>query len=321
MRLGIFGYGNLGRFAEANLPLFDDIELVGIFTRRNPDSVTSLGAKVYSADEILAFRDKIDVLFIAGGSANDLPVITPQLAADFNVIDSFDNHSKMGEHVYNVDKSALTSGHLALVAAGWDPGLFSVERILFESFLPEGKTFTFWGKGVSQGHSNAIRRIAGVADARQYTIPKDEALTEVRNGNMPDLNPKTMHLRECFVVPEKGADTAEIERTIKSMPGYFEGYETIVHFISQEELDRNHSGLPHGGFVMRNGCGAENAHRLEFALELGSNPEFTSSVILAYSRALFRLYSEGKRGCLTVADIAPKYLCKAEGNELVSRFI
>ncbi|MCR4676093.1 MAG: diaminopimelate dehydrogenase [Sphaerochaetaceae bacterium] len=321
MRLGIYGYGNLGRFAEANAKLFEDVELVGVFTRRNVKDVKTLGTPVYPAEDVLSFKDKIDVLFIAGGSANDLPVMTPQLAKDFNVIDSFDNHSMMVEHVSAVNESAKQSGHLALVAAGWDPGVFSLERMIFDSFLPNGKSYTFWGRGVSQGHSNAIRRIEGVKDARQYTNPRPEALETVRSGKMEDMNAQSMHTRECYVVAEDGADKTEIERKIKTMPGYFEGYETTVNFISQEELDKNHSGLPHGGFVMRNGQGNSFTHRLEFALNLGSNPEFTSSVILAYSRALFRLYKEGVRGCITVADVAPKYLCREEGMDLIHKYI
>lgn len=321
MRLGIFGYGNLGKMVEANACYFDDIELAGIFTRRNPQEVQSLGTSVYSADDLLKFKDKIDVLFIAGGSSNDLPVLTPELAKSFNVIDSFDNHSKMLEHFNNVDKNAIESDHLAIIAAGWDPGLFSVQRILFDSIMPNGKTYTFWGRGVSQGHSNAIRKIDGVADARQYTIPKPDALAEVRAGKNVDLNSKTMHIRECFVVVKDGADKSKIENQIKTMPGYFEGYQTVVHFISQQELDKNHSGLPHGGMVIRNANGKTECHKIDFSLDLGSNPEFTSSVILAYSRALFSLYKEGKRGCLTVADIAPKYLSEFTKEDLITRYV
>lgn len=319
MKLAIFGYGNLGKAAEANIKYFPDIELTGIYTRRNPESVKSLGTPVYSADDIYNHKEEIDVVFIAGGSATDLPVMSPGLAKDFNIIDSFDNHAHIADHFAAVDEAAKSSGHTALISAGWDPGMFSLARIYSESILPSGKSYTFWGRGVSQGHSDAIRRIEGVADARQYTVPVEDALDAVRSGKQPDLNARTMHLRECYVAAKEGADLSRIENEIKNMPDYFAGYKTTVHFISAEELKANHAGLPHGGFVIRSGntgADGQTAHTIEYKLSLESNPEFTSSAILAFARAVARLNKEGDFGCKTVFDIAPKYLSAYTNEEL-----
>jgi len=319
MKLAIYGYGNLGKACEAGIKYFPDIQLTGIYTRRNPGDVKTFGTPVYSADDIYNHKDEIDVVFIAGGSATDLPVLSPKLAKDFNIIDSFDNHAHIKEHFCAVDEAAKNSGHTAMISAGWDPGMFSLARIYSESILPNGKSYTFWGRGVSQGHSDAIRRIEGVLDARQYTVPIESALDAVRSGNKPDLNARTMHLRECYVVAKEGADLSRIENEIKNMPDYFAGYETTVSFISLEELKEKHSGLPHGGFVIRSGnTGIEGktAHTIEYRLNLDSNPEFTSSTILAFARAIGRLNKEGSFGCKTVFDIAPKYLSIYSNEEL-----
>ncbi len=318
MKLAIYGYGNLGKSAEAGVPYFPDIELTGIFTRREPSSVESHGTPVYNAQDILLHKDEIDVLFIAGGSATDLPIMTPTLAENFNVVDSFDNHAHISEHYTAVDAAAKKNDHIALISSGWDPGMFSIARIYSESILPDGKTYTFWGRGVSQGHSDAIRRIKGVVDARQYTVPVESALQAVRYGKNPELNSKTMHIRECYVVAEKNANLTRIENEIKNMPDYFEGYETTVKFITAEDMKAEHQRLPHGGFVIRSGStGAGNcSHTIEYNLKLDSNPEFTSSVILAFSRAVYRMYGDGLRGCKTVFDIAPKYLSPYSDEEL-----
>lgn len=312
IRIGIAGYGNLSRGVEAAVSLNPDMELVAVFTRRDPSSVKikTENVPVISADEIKNYTDKIDVLMIGGGSATDLPKMTPEYAKYFNVVDSFDTHPKIPEQFEHVNQSATESGHLALMSCGWDPGLFSVSRIYAESVLPEGRHYTFWGKGVSQGHSDAIRRIEGVQDARQYTIPVESTLEEVRAGKNKDYTAREMHTRECFVVLKEGADPKKVEEEIKNMPDYFAPYDTTVHFISQEELDRDHKGLPHGGFVIRSGVTGDgtNHHTIEYSLTLDSNPEFTGSVLAAYARAVYRLAKEGNKGCITVFDVAPKYL-------------
>lgn len=312
IRIGIAGYGNLGRGVECAVSNSEDMELVALFTRRNPDSVKPrTNVPVYSMDKAAEMQDKIDVLILCGGSASDLPEQTPQMAKYFNVIDSFDTHAKIPEHFANVDKESKNSGKISIISVGWDPGLFSLNRLLGQAILPNGNDYTFWGKGVSQGHSDAIRRIDGVKDARQYTIPIDDALDRVRNGENPELTTRQKHLRECFVVAKEGADLDKIENTIKTMPNYFADYDTIVHFISEEELERDHKGIPHGGMVFRTGAtgfDGENKHVIEYKLKLDSNPEFTSSVLVAYARAAYRLNCEGVSGCKTVFDIAPAYL-------------
>ena len=320
-RIGILGYGNLGRGVECAIKQNADMNLVGVFTRRSPETVTILTkeAGVYSIEQLEEMKDQIDVLVICGGSATDLPKQTPLFAKSFNVIDSFDTHANIPEHFEAVDKAAQESGHLGLISVGWDPGMFSLNRLYANSVLPSGNDYTFWGKGVSQGHSDAIRRIAGVVDARQYTIPVQSALDAVRSGSNPELTTRQKHTRECFVVAQEGADLEVITETIVSMPNYFADYDTTVHFISQEEMDQNHSGIPHGGFVLRSGNTGweeEHKHLIEYQLTLDSNPEFTASVLVAYARALHRLYEEGKRGCLTVFDVAPSYLSPLSGAEL-----
>ncbi len=312
IRIGILGYGNLGRGVECAVKQNDDMALTAVFTRRNPADVTLLteGVPVCSIDEAADWKDKIDVLILCGGSATDLPAQTPEFAKLFNVIDSFDTHARIPEHFENVDTAAKSGGKVAIISVGWDPGMFSLNRLYANTILPDGKDYTFWGKGVSQGHSDAIRRVEGVKDGKQYTIPSKEALDAVRNGENPELTTRQKHTRECFVVLEEGADAAKVEAEIKSMPNYFADYDTTVHFISEEELKRNHSGIPHGGFVLRSGktgWNSENSHIIEYSLKLDSNPEFTSSVIIAYARAAFRLASEGQSGCKTVFDIAPAY--------------
>ena len=320
IRIGIAGYGNLGRGVECAASKSDDVELVGVFTRRSPETVqTRTGVAVYKMDELVNMQDKIDVLILCGGSANDLPTQTVELAKYFNVIDSFDTHAKIPEHFANVDQAAKESGHIGIISVGWDPGMFSLNRLYAQAILPNGKDYTFWGKGVSQGHSDAIRRIEGVKDARQYTIPVEAALQSVRNGENPELTTREKHTRECFVVAEEGADLDRIANDIKTMPNYFADYDTTVHFISQEELDRDHKGIPHGGVVLRSGTTGfdnENKHVIEYKLTLDSNPEFTSSVLVAYARAAYRLHQEGQKGCKTVFDIAPAYLHAASGEEL-----
>lgn len=320
MKIGIYGYGNLGRGIECAQKYNDDIEIVGVFTRRDPSSVTTLtGIPVYRAEDVKSFKDKIDVLIICGGSATDLPVMTPALAAEFSVIDSFDTHAKIPEHFAAVDKAAREGGNIALISAGWDPGLFSIARLYASSALPSGEDYTFWGRGISQGHSDAIRRIDGVLDARQYTVPKLEALKTVRSGGTPKLGTADKHIRECYVVCEDGADKARIESEIKSMPNYFADYETTVNFITLEELRRDHSGMPHGGSVIRNGISGqsgEHKHTFEFSLKLDSNPEFTASVIVAYARAIHRMRCRGQIGCKTVFDVAPGDLCAMSAEEI-----
>ncbi|MCR5705020.1 MAG: diaminopimelate dehydrogenase [Eubacterium sp.] len=320
IRVGIAGYGNLGRGVECALSKTDDMELVGVFSRRDPSTVkTVTDVAVFSMDEIEAKKDDIDVLILCGGSANDLPTQTPEMAKYFNVIDSFDTHAKIPEHFANVDKVCQENGHIGIISVGWDPGMFSLNRLYAQAILPNGKDYTFWGKGVSQGHSDAIRRIEGVLDARQYTIPVEAALDSVRKGENPELTTREKHTRECFVVAAEGADLDKIENEIKTMPNYFADYDTTVHFISQEELNRDHAGIPHGGVVLRSGCTGfnnENKHVIEYKLTLDSNPEFTSSVLVAYARAAYRLCQEGQKGCKTVFDIAPAYLHAASGDEL-----
>lgn len=309
MRLAIYGYGNLGRGAEAAILKSPDAELVGVFTRRDPNSVqTRTGAKVFAADEILRFRDEIDAVILCGGSATDLPALTPMLAKDFNVIDSFDTHANIPAHFDAVDAAAKAGGKLALISCGWDPGMFSLNRLYASAILPDGRDYTFWGRGVSQGHSDAIRRIPGVLDARQYTVPIKEALESVRSGKQPELSAREKHLRECYVVAAPDADRAAIEQAIKTMPNYFADYDTTVTFISAEEMREKHGALPHGGFVIRTGktgLSGEHTHRIEYSLALDSNPEFTAGVLVAFARALCRMASRGVTGCLTVFDIAP----------------
>ncbi len=325
IRIGIAGYGNLGRGVECAVRQNPDMELYGIFTRRNPAEVKTLtGAKTFSLDDILSHKESIDVLVICGGSATDLPVQTPELVQNFNVVDSFDTHAKIPEHFANVDCAAKASGKIGMISVGWDPGLFSLNRLYAEAVLPEGKDYTFWGKGVSQGHSDAIRRIEGVLDARQYTIPVDEALAAVRSGENPELSVRQKHTRECFVVAEEDADLVRIENEIKTMPNYFADYDTTVHFISKEELQKDHSGIPHGGFVIRcgkTGLNKENTHIIEYSLKLDSNPEFTSSVLVAYARAAYRMNQEGQAGCKTVFDVAPAYLSMQSPEELRSHLL
>lgn len=320
MKIAIYGYGNLGRGVECAVTNSDDAELFGIFTRRAPETVKTVsGTTVYAAQDILNYKDDIDVLIICGGSATDLPTMTPELAKNFNVIDSFDTHAKIPEHFDNVNNAALSSNHTALISGGWDPGMFSINRLYTSAILPDGKDYTFWGKGVSQGHSDAIRRIDGVKDARQYTVPIDKALTAVRSGDEPELTTREKHLRECYVVAEHGADKQRIENEIKTMPNYFADYDTIVHFITEEELQRDHAGIPHGGFVIRTGktgINHENSHIIEYSLKLDSNPEFTASVLVAYARAINRLYNRGDYGCKTVFDIAPCDLSPLSSEEI-----
>ena len=320
MKIAIYGYGNLGRGVECASSYHNDVELVGVFTRRSPETIKTVsGIPVYSVDKIGEFEDKIDVLILCGGSATDLPVMTPALAKKFNVIDSFDTHSKIPEHFENVDKCARASGHTALISAGWDPGLFSIMRTYFSAVLPSGNDYTFWGRGVSQGHSDAIRRIDGVLDARQYTVPVEAAVSAVRNGDCPELTTREKHRRECYVVAAEGADKARIENEIKTMPSYFADYDTTVTFITSEELNANHKGLPHGGSVIRSGktgFDKENGHTLEFSLALDSNPEFTASVLVAYARAVYRMNKRGVIGCKTVLDIAPADLSEMTAEEL-----
>lgn len=318
MKIGIMGYGNLGRGVECAIKQNPDMELAAVFTRRAPERVTILteGAKVCSVDEVEQWKDKIDVMILCGGSATDLPEQTPKYAQMFNVVDSFDTHARIPEHFANVDEAAKKNGHVGIISVGWDPGMFSLNRMYANAILPEGKDYTFWGKGVSQGHSDAIRRVEGVKDGKQYTIPVESALESVRNGENPDLTTRQKHTRECFVVLEEGADPKKVEETIKTMPNYFADYDTTVHFISEEELKAEHSGIPHGGFVIRSGktgWNRENSHVIEYSLKLDSNPEFTSCVIVAYARAVYRLQKEGQTGCKTVFDIAPAYLSTQDG--------
>ncbi len=321
IKVGILGYGNLSRGVESAITRNNDMELVVVFTRRDPASVkiATKGVPVVSDSEVNAWKDKVDVLILGGGSATDLPQQTPAYSELFNVIDSFDTHAKIPEHFANVDAAAKHSKHIAIISCGWDPGMFSLNRAYANAVLPDGVDYTFWGKGVSQGHSDAIRRIDGVKDARQYTIPVESALEAVRSGTNPDLTTRQKHTRECFVVLKDGADAKKVEQEIKTMPNYFSDYDTTVHFISEEELKANHSGLPHGGFVIRTGTTGTNGEFkdvIEYSLKLDSNPAFTGSVLVAYARAAYRLHQEGKSGCLTVLDIAPSYLSAKSPEEL-----
>lgn len=312
IRIGILGYGNLGRGVECAIKHNPDMELVAVFTRRDPATVKILtdSASVYHVDEAEKMKDKIDVMILCGGSATDLPVQTPKYAQWFNVVDSFDTHARVPEHFANVDKAASESNHVGIISVGWDPGMFSLNRLYAESILVQGSTYTFWGKGVSQGHSDAIRRIPGVKNAIQYTVPVDEAVDQVRSGSEPKLTTRDKHTRECYVVAQEGANKAEIENAIKTMPNYFDEYNTTVHFISEEELKRDHSKMPHGGFVIRTGeTGEEGSkHVIEYSLKLDSNPEFTASVLIAYARAAYRLNQKGENGARSVFDIAPALL-------------
>ena len=321
IRVGILGYGNLGKGVESAIAQNDDMELKAVFTRRNPESVSvrTAGVKVLQADELSHMQDELDVLILCGGSATDLPVQTPQYASMYNVVDSFDTHARIPEHFAAVDAAAKKAGKVSLISCGWDPGMFSLNRLYANCVLPEGKDYTFWGKGVSQGHSDAVRRIEGVQDCRQYTIPVEKAVEAVRSGSNPELTTREKHTRECFVVAEKGADLAKIENEIKTMPNYFSDYDTTVHFITEEEMKRDHSGLPHGGMVIRTGVtGMEKEHKhvIEYSLKLDSNPEFTGSVIVAYARAVSRMNKEGMSGCKTVFDVAPAYLSPKSAEEL-----
>ena len=321
IRVGILGYGNLGKGVESAIAQNDDMELKAVFTRRNPESVSvrTAGVKVLQADELSHMQDELDVLILCGGSATDLPVQTPQYASMYNVVDSFDTHARIPEHFAAVDAAAKKAGKVSLISCGWDPGMFSLNRLYANCVLPEGKDYTFWGKGVNQGHSDAVRRIEGVKDCRQYTIPVEKAVEAVRSGSNPELTTREKHTRECFVVAEEGADLAKIENEIKTMPNYFSDYDTTVHFITEEEMKRDHSGLPHGGMVIRTGVtGMEKEHKhvIEYSLKLDSNPEFTGSVIVAYARAVSRMNKEGMSGCKTVFDVAPAYLSPKSAEEL-----
>ena len=326
MKIGILGYGNLGRGVECAIAQNPDAELAAVFTRREPKDVKILtdGVPVMSADDAVKMKDKIDVLIICGGSATDLPVQTPEYAKYFNVIDSFDTHAKIPEHFENVNKAALDGGNTAIISVGWDPGMFSLARMYSNAILTDGSDYTFWGRGVSQGHSDAIRRIDGVVDARQYTVPVPEAVEAVRSGKNPTLTTRQKHTRECYVVAEDGADLERIEREIKTMPNYFADYDTTVYFISEEELKRNHSAIPHGGSVIRSGktgVNGENSHIIEYSLKLDSNPEFTASVLVAYARAAYRMNKEGMTGCKTVLDVPPAYLSAMSPEELRAKLL
>ena len=312
IRIGIVGYGNIGRGVEQAIKRNEDMELAAVFTRRDPASVkvATEGTKVVHMDDMLSMKGDVDVMVLCGGSATDLPVMGPEIAADFNTIDSFDTHAKIPEYFANVDKAAKEGNNISIISVGWDPGMFSLNRLYAESILVQGTTYTFWGKGVSQGHSDAIRRIPGVKNAIQYTVPVDEAVAQVRSGSEPKLTTRDKHTRECYVVAQEGANKAEIENAIKTMPNYFDEYNTTVHFISEEELKRDHSKMPHGGFVIRTGETGEegNKHVIEYSLKLDSNPEFTASVLIAYARAAYRLNQKGENGARSVFDIAPALL-------------
>ncbi|MCM1027378.1 MAG: diaminopimelate dehydrogenase [Roseburia sp.] len=325
MKIAIMGYGNLGKGVECAVRQNEDMELTAVFTRRDPGTVkTRSGVPVYPAEELLEKKDDIDVLILCGGSATDLPKQTAEYARYFNVVDSFDTHAKIPEHFSAVDQAAREGGKVAMISVGWDPGMFSLNRLYAGAILREGKDYTFWGKGISQGHSDAIRRIPGVRNAKQYTIPVEEALRAVRNCEEPELTTRQKHTRECFVVAEEGADRARIEREIKTMPDYFADYDTTVHFITEEELERDHAGIPHGGFVLRTGktgMDREHQHVIEYSLKLDSNPEFTACVLIAYARAAYRMNREGMKGCKTVFDVAPAYLSPLTAEELRGRLL
>lgn len=325
IRIGIVGYGNIGRGVEQAIARNDDMELKAVFTRRDPSAVVikTAGAEVKHFDDMLSMRDAIDVMMLCGGSATDLPVMGPEIAANFNTIDSFDTHAKIPEYFENVDKAAKAGNNVSIISVGWDPGMFSLNRLYAESILVQGSTYTFWGKGVSQGHSDAIRRIDGVKNAIQYTVPIEEAVDRVRTGSEPELTTREKHLRECYVVAEEGADKAAIEQAIKTMPNYFDEYDTTVTFISEEELKENHSKMPHGGFVIRTGeTGTEgNKHVIEYSLKLDSNPEFTASVLVAYARAAYRLSQKGENGARSVFDIAPALLSQKTPEQLRAQIL
>lgn len=326
MRIGIYGYGNLGRGVENAIKQNSDMELVAVFTRRDPATlkIATESAKVVNTKDVLSYKDKVDVMVICGGSATDLPEMTPFLAEHFNVIDSFDTHAKIPEHFARVNETALKGSNVAIISVGWDPGMFSLNRLYANAILPEGADYTFWGKGVSQGHSDAIRRIDGVVDARQYTVPVEEALGKVRAGENPVLTTRQKHTRECFVVVEDGADKASIEEQIKTMPNYFADYDTTVTFISEEEMKRDHAGIPHGGVVIRSGVtGADKEHKhiIEYKLTLDSNPEFTSSVLCCYARAAYKMKQRGDTGCKTVFDVAPADLTAKSYAEIISTML
>ena len=321
IRVGILGYGNLGRGVEASLRQNKDMELTAVFTRRNPESlkIASADVPVYGIDALETMQDQIDVLILCGGSATDLPVQTPRYASMYNVVDSFDTHAKIPQHYAAVDAAAKQSGKIGIISCGWDPGMFSLNRLYANCVLPEGQDYTFWGKGVSQGHSDAVRRIEGVKDCRQYTIPVPEAQEAVRSGSNPELTTRDKHTRECFVVAEEGADIEKIREQIVTMPNYFADYNTTVHFITEEEMKRDHSGLPHGGSVIRTGVtglNGEHKHVIEYSLKLDSNPEFTASVVAVCARAAYRMKQEGMKGCKTIFDIPPSYLSAKSGEEL-----
>ena len=325
MKLGIYGYGNIGKGVELACLQNKDIELFGIFTRRDPKNVRSiLNTKIYSASDVTKYKNDIDVLAICGGSATELPTMTPTLAKDFNVIDTFDTHAKIYEHFHNVNKVAKDSGHVALISCGWDPGMFSLNRLYANALLPNGKDYTFWGRGISQGHSDAIRRIKGVIDAKQYTVPVKSVVDRILNGETPELTTRDKHKRECYVVIEDGADKEKIEKEIKEMPNYFDEYDTSVTFISQEELNKNHSGMPHAGFVIRTGTtgkDSEHKHTISYNLTLDSNPEFTAMAILAFSRALYKEKERGTVGCLTTLDIRPRDLYSGDFDDLLKHML
>ena len=325
IRIGIVGYGNIGRGVEQAIARNDDMELKAVFTRRDPSAVVikTAGAEVKHFDDMLSMKDEIDVMMLCGGSATDLPVMGPEIAANFNTIDSFDTHAKIPEYFENVDKAAKAGNNVSIISVGWDPGMFSLNRLYAESILVQGSTYTFWGNGVSQGHSDAIRRIDGVKNAIQYTVPIEEAVDRVRTGSEPELTTREKHLRECYVVAEEGADKAAIEQAIKTMPNYFDEYDTTVTFISEEELKENHSKMPHGGFVIRTGeTGTEgNKHVIEYSLKLDSNPEFTASVLVAYARAAYRLSQKGENGARSVFDIAPALLSQKTPEQLRAQIL
>lgn len=326
IRIGIFGYGNLGRGIECAVRQNPDMEIAAVFTRRDPEKISILteGVPIFSSDDAVAHTDEIDVMILCGGSATDLPVQTPALASLYNVVDSYDTHAKIPQHFEKVDEAAKKGGKVGIISVGWDPGMFSINRLYGNVILPQGTDYTFWGKGVSQGHSDAIRRVEGVVDAKQYTIPVDSALKAVRDGQNPELTVRQKHTRECFVVAEEGADLTRIENEIKNMPNYFDEYDTTVHFIGMDEFKKNHSGIPHGGFVIRSGISGweqEHRHIIEYSLKLDSNPEFTSSVIIAYARAAYRMNQKGETGCKTVFDIAPAMLSAESGEVLRARLL
>ena len=326
IKIGIMGYGNLAKGVECAIPQNPDMELKAVFTRRNPETVAirTPGVPVVSTQDIARWKNEIDVMILCAGSATDLPKMTPELASDFNVIDSFDTHARIPEHFADVDRAARESGNLGIISVGWDPGLFSLNRLYASAVLPQGETYTFWGKGVSQGHSDAIRRIPGVVDARQYTIPVQDALNRVRNGENPKLSAREKHTRLCYVVAEEGADKAQIENTIKTMPNYFADYDTTVHFITGEEMKRDHSGLPHGGSVIRSGktgWDMESNQTIEFQLNLESNPQFTASVLVACARAAYRMHERGEIGCRTILDLAPADLSPLSREQLLETLV